>query len=49
MLKLNGQLAHRATNRVTGSAVVLSAPATSVAYWTLFLGALLRSMSVSAA
>jgi hypothetical protein len=49
MLTLNGQLARRSTNRVKGTAVVRLAPMTSVAYWALFLSALLRAMSVSAA
>jgi hypothetical protein len=49
MLTLNGQLARRSTNRGTGAAAILSAPATSGAYWALFLSALLRALSVPAA
>jgi|GEM_PF-3347077 hypothetical protein len=49
MLMLNGQLARRSTNRVTGAVVAPLAPVTSVAYWALFLSALLRALSVSAA
>jgi hypothetical protein len=49
MLTLNGQLARRSMNRGTGAAAVPLAPATSGAYWPLFLSALLRALSVSAA
>jgi hypothetical protein len=49
MLTFNGRLARRSTNRGTGAIAVPLAPVASSAYWALFLSALLRAMSVSAA
>jgi hypothetical protein len=49
MLTFNGRLARRSTNRGTGAIAVPLAPATSGAYWALFLSALIRALSVSPA